>query len=308
MAAGHKVRSHPRSHRGPRCYLQGPRRPYEPVRIQADAKGCGQEANHHGRRTAIQGRYHQREYDTMGLSRRDKALLLKLRRSPKAGHNKRRSVIGFIPARGGSRGIKGKNLKVIGGYPLVGYTILVLKAAGIDNVWVSTDDPDIADTSLRYGAKVIKRPSCISRSISPSEDAIKHFLRQVKGDIVVMSQCTSPLLQASSVALGLQRFHDYGFDSLFSACIQTDMLLWNSELKPINYDPENRGIRQRRSATSVTESGGFYIFSRKIFKRFGCRIGGRVGISPIPYWQSFQVDDKVDLAMIKKMVKGSHNA
>lgn len=216
---------------------------------------------------------------------------------------KARKLVAMIPARGGSKGLIMKNLQHIAGYPMLAHSILALKVAGIDDVWVSTEDRKIKKCALTYGAKVLDRPEELAMDESPTESVIDHFLSCVPSDIVIMLQCTSPMLQPRSIKKGLSRFYDCEYDSLFSVVKAHDTLIWDYRLRPWNYDPDARGRRQTRSRPTYIESGGYYIFTRKMFLRKKCRIGGRTGISEVEHWQSFQVDSKRDIQMIRKLMR-----
>lgn len=217
---------------------------------------------------------------------------------------KQRHIVAMIPARGGSRGIPLKNIAMVAGYPMLAHSILTLKVAGVDEIWVSTDNEKIKNVAATYGAKVLYRPKELAGDKSTAEEVIAHFLKHVPCDIVIMVQCTSPMLRPIEIRNGLDIFLSSSiYDSLFSAVVCHDMLLWDGEIKPINYDPRRRGRRQTRLGFALWESGGFYIFTRAIFERTGCRLGGNIGYSEVRFWKSFQVDNKEDLAMVRKLME-----
>jgi N-acylneuraminate cytidylyltransferase len=89
------------------------------------------------------------------------------------------SVLALIPARGGSKGIPGKNVMVVGGKPLIAHTILQARASHrIDRVLVSTDDRAIADIARKWGAEVpFLRPSEFAQDSSPDIDVFRHTLQ-----------------------------------------------------------------------------------------------------------------------------------
>ena len=93
---------------------------------------------------------------------------------------KNKHSIAIIPARGGSKSIPKKNIVDFMGKPLLAWSIEDAKgSAFVDEVYVSTDDKDIAKVSEMYGAKVIWRPEEISGDFSPSEEALKHALGEI---------------------------------------------------------------------------------------------------------------------------------
>lgn len=222
----------------------------------------------------------------------------------RAGERRRRvqRIVGLIPARGNSKGIPRKNLRHVAGYPMVGLSVLTLRAAGVRPVYVSTEDAEIAEVSKVYGAQIIERPKEFASNESSTELVIEHFLTQVECDLVVMVQCTSPLLRPRDIVRGLDQMLAFSLDAVFSAVPASDMLIWDKELRPWNYNPKRRGRRQNRGLCAYIESGAFYIFKKSMFEREKCRIGGRYDVCPVPFWQSFQVDDKKDLAMVRKLM------
>ena len=106
-------------------------------------------------------------------------------------------VLGIIPARGGSKGVPGKNKMLIDGKPLIGYSIeAALGSQLLNEVWVSTDDPDIVALSLEYPElRIHKRSSVISKDNSPVSETIQSVLKtsMFEPDLVVLLQPTSPL-------------------------------------------------------------------------------------------------------------------
>lgn len=88
-------------------------------------------------------------------------------------------ILGLIPARGGSKGVPGKNIKLLAGYPLIAYSIVAAKqSSGIGRVVVSTDSEKIAEVSRKYGAQVpFMRPAEYASDSSPDRDFVMHALK-----------------------------------------------------------------------------------------------------------------------------------
>ena len=87
-------------------------------------------------------------------------------------------TIAIIPARGGSKRLPGKNILPLGGMPLLAHSIIYAKSNSdiIDEVFVSTDDEQIKEVALAYGAKVIDRPQSISGDLEPTISSLQHAL------------------------------------------------------------------------------------------------------------------------------------
>lgn len=128
-----------------------------------------------------------------------------------------KSVLALIPARGGSKGIPGKNIKEFNGRPLISYTIAAARASRyVDSVVVTTDSAEIAGIAERYGAEVpFLRPSELAQDTSRTIDAVVHARDAMEAlgrphDVVVLLQPTSPLRRAEEVDSALKTFFSHG--------------------------------------------------------------------------------------------------
>lgn len=133
-------------------------------------------------------------------------------------------TVAVITARGGSKGLPGKNIIDLGGKPLLAYTVeAALAARSIDRVVVSTDYEDIAEVGRRFGAEVpFLRPAALASDTAHSPDVVEHavdFLEKAEGvrfDVAVMLQPTSPYRTADHIDAAAQAFFACGLDSLIS--------------------------------------------------------------------------------------------
>jgi len=212
-------------------------------------------------------------------------------------------TVAIIPARGGSKGIPGKNLMDFCGKPLLAWSIIQAKQTPqIDAVYVSSDSDDILSVAQAWGAIAIRRPDQISGDKEPSESAILHALQTINAtvDTVVFLQATSPLRKPDDLSNGLFQFQHEKDDSLFSAAILEDFLIWqrndHDKLQSVNYDYLNRGRRQDRKEQYV-ENGSFYISKPEIIQA-GNRLGGQIGMYLMDFWQSFEIDAREDVELV----------
>lgn len=123
------------------------------------------------------------------------------------------SVVALIPARGGSKGISGKNIKMMAGRPMIDYTIRAgLESRYVDDVVVSTDDEEIAQVARSCGASVpFMRPAELASDTSKAVDAVVHARDELLAadkhyDVLVLLQATSPLRTAEDVDAALEMF------------------------------------------------------------------------------------------------------
>ena len=106
-----------------------------------------------------------------------------------------KKLTALIPARGGSKGVKKKNIKQLINHPLLAYSIIACRMSNlIDRIIVSTDDQEIADIAIEYGAEVpFMRPSELAQDKSKDVEVIEHYFEQIGGDDVAYIRPTTPL-------------------------------------------------------------------------------------------------------------------
>ncbi len=217
-----------------------------------------------------------------------------------------KKIIVLIPARGGSKGIPKKNIKKFMGSPLIVHTInYALSCHRISDVYVTTDNLEISEISKNAGAKIIDRPSNISTDTATTESAIEHALSQIniKPDIIVLLQPTSPLRPEGSLEKGIKKFISEGYDSLLSIS-PTHKFFWGvSETKTTpKYDYLNRPRRQdlNQNQISYIENGSLYIFSYNHFQKVKNRLGGKIGHIIFPEEYSMEIDTELDFEILQK--------
>lgn len=132
-------------------------------------------------------------------------------------------ILGLIPARGGSKGVPGKNIKVLGDKPLIQYTIAAARqAALIDDIIISTDSEEIAEVAIKGGAEVpFIRPAELASDTSSSIDVVIHAIKVLSGqgrnyDSVCLLQPTNPFRKKGFIDEGIKKFIEAGTDSLIS--------------------------------------------------------------------------------------------
>ena len=144
------------------------------------------------------------------------------------------NIIGIIPARGDSKGILHKNIKLLAGKPLIAYTIeAALKSKFLDRVIVSTDSKKIAKIAKEYGTEVpFLRPERLAKDATPIISVLKHAVRWLEKkenystDIVVTLQPTSPLRQTTDINRAVKKIIETGADSVVSVCQAKDNPYW----------------------------------------------------------------------------------
>jgi CMP-N,N'-diacetyllegionaminic acid synthase len=211
-------------------------------------------------------------------------------------------IISIIPARGGSKGIPGKNVMKIRGKPLIAWSIEEAKRSELINeVFVSSDSDEILEIAVEWGAKPIKRPDSLSNDTATSESALIHALEGINWplplDYVVFLQATSPVRRPYTLDRAIQQIADRGADSMFSACVVKDHFLWGyskGSIQSITYDFLDRKPRQELSDLFL-ENGSFYIFRPEILFDNNNRLGGTISEFGMSAEESFQIDNVEDI-------------
>lgn len=212
------------------------------------------------------------------------------------------TTVAIIPARGGSKGVPGKNVAPVGGVPLIGRAVLAaLAAPSVDRVFVSTDDSDIAQAAKRHGAEVIDRPAELSSDTATSEAALLHGLdvladRGLHPQVLVFLQATSPFIDTDALDAAVLRVRDGDDDVVFSA-FETYAFLWRhgaAGAEGVNHDHSFRSRRQDREP-HFQETGAFYVMDVAGFRAREFRFFGRVGIQEVPESTAVEIDTPAEL-------------
>ncbi|WP_394280218.1 cytidylyltransferase domain-containing protein [Microbacterium sp.] len=220
-------------------------------------------------------------------------------------------VVAIVPARGGSKGVPGKNLRRVGGIPLVVRAIRAAQAAGsVDLVVVSTDDAAIADTSRDAGAHVLDRPAEISGDTATSESAVLHALATLRQDgitpqVTAFLQATSPFIDPAALTEAIAVVQTGRADSVFAAR-ESYEFVWRRDAaglaRAVGHDAAHRPRRQDREPHFV-ETGAFYVFDTDGFRTAGHRFFGRTRVVEVPEVTAVEIDDPEQLRFASALAR-----
>lgn len=215
----------------------------------------------------------------------------------------------IILARGGSKGIKDKNLQEINGQSLVSRCIKTYKKSKyVKEVFVSSDSQQILENARKSLAKLIFREAALSADHSTSESAIVHALsdqRMSEYDHFIFAQCTSPLISTKDINMAVEAYFKNGFDTLFSSS-QFKGFVWkegkNHSCIGINHNEKE--IRKRRQDINlqIIENGGFYIIDKKKFLIHKNRFFGKIG-NYITSRQLLEIDEYEELEYARFLLR-----
>lgn len=207
-------------------------------------------------------------------------------------------VLAIIPARGGSKGIPKKNIRLLAGKPLISYTIMnALSCAAIDDVYVSTDSAEIAEIARNYGAEIIDRGEDLSGDLITLDPVIFDAVSKAemtKGytyDYVVTMQPTSPLLKPESLLCALEKIIRESVDCIISV-VNKPHLSWKPQDGKVVPAYRER-LNRQELPPNYLETGAFVISRRSLITK-ETRMAGIISVYQISDDEGIDIDDKND--------------
>ncbi|MGB1111038.1 MAG: cytidylyltransferase domain-containing protein [Gammaproteobacteria bacterium] len=217
-------------------------------------------------------------------------------------------VTALVPARGGSKGIPGKNLRELGGKPLLQWALEAAQDSGaIQRVLLSTDSQDIADLGKKVGLEVpFIRPPELAADDTPMQAVIEHLIgwlreRDELPDAIALLQPTAPLRKAEHIRQGVKMMQESHCDSVVGVeeipqhfsphyAMRVD-----NQGKLINYLPDGARYKRRQDVpTAYSRDGTLYLFRISSFERHGNIYGENCLPLVIPQGGSLNLDTMED--------------
>lgn len=224
---------------------------------------------------------------------------------------KNKNILIVIPARGGSKGIPRKNLRLLGGNPLLYYSIrTALNSKFNVDVYVSSEDNEILQTAKKLGAKVHKRAEIISGDATTLDPVIYDCYLEAKEienidyTLIITLQPTSPLLTTHSLDSAIQKIIDNDSISTIIAAKDATHLSWRKENKKYLPNYVERVNRQYLPA-SYTETGAFLITRSSIITENN-RIGNHVDLAILNDGEKIDIDTYEDWNLCEYYLNRKH--
>ena len=218
--------------------------------------------------------------------------------------------VAIIPARGGSKGVPGKNKRMVGGRPLIAYSIAAARqAASIDRVVVTTDDPEIARIAGIEGAEVVERPAAIAGDESPVIDAVVHALDSLAihdPAAVVLLQPTSPMRSGADIDTAVALFEGEG-RPVCSVCRAEDAhparMYRIEDGRLVSLMPELAAQRRQDLPPVYHRNGAIYIVGPEQIARREI-ITSDMAPYEMPGESSVNIDTELDLLLFEAVLAG----
>ncbi len=222
-------------------------------------------------------------------------------------------VLGLIPARGGSKGIPGKNIKRLAGKPLLTYAVEAAERSGaVDRLLLSTDSEEIAEVGRQAGLAVpFLRPPELATDQTAMIDVIRHLLDWTAAegdspDIVVLLQPTAPLRRPEHIAQAVEILKSSACDSVVSVVplplhFSPDYVMRIDRERLVNFLPDGeRATRRQDVRPAYSRDGTIYCFWRRTVERHGSIYGPDCRPLVIDPADSINLDTMTDWAAAER--------
>ena len=233
-----------------------------------------------------------------------------------------KTVLALIPARGGSKGLPRKNLRIVASLPLVAWPIkAALKSEYVDKVVCSTDDEEIASLASAAGAAVpFIRPAELASDQASSMDVIEHALDFLESrgevfDYLILLEPTSPMTEAIDINAALERLEAntaqaeaiVGISKLEHTHPDFNVVLDEGGIisPALVEDFTKLGRRQELNEVFILD-GSFYLSKVDAFRKYKSFYHERTLGHIMPRWKSFEIDDYVDLICVEAILCNKH--
>lgn len=219
-------------------------------------------------------------------------------------------VLGIIPARGGSKGIPGKNIAELAGKPLLGWTIDAARESKyLDRIILSSDDPEIQAVARSFGCDVpFTRPPGLATDESPTIDTVCHAIQMIRGyDYVVLLQPTSPLRNAGDIDECIElciRSKAGSCVSVTEVSASPHWMFWvdpTLTLRPI-LGKKSPYLRRQDAPPAYVLNGAVYVSATERLLRERSLICDSPLAYVMPRERSLDIDEPLDLEIVSALL------
>lgn len=229
---------------------------------------------------------------------------------------KGKKILAIIPARGGSKGLPGKNIRPLLGKPLIGWSIEhAQQSKYIDEIFVSTDSPEIAVVAESFGVRVPElRPVELANDEAPSSAFITYTIEKYKKkgslfDYFILLEPTSPLRDVEDIDKSIEIIIDNpNNDSIVGVCKAEDVhpafmvkIGTDNRLQP--YEDKMKSLRRQDLPDVFYFEGSIYVSKCNVYLDKKAFYHDKTLSYIVPKWKSFEVDDIIDFTIIEAMMK-----
>lgn len=207
--------------------------------------------------------------------------------------------VAFVPIRLNSQRVEGKNLRELGGRPMMTYLLeSLVKAENIDEVYVYCSNP-LVEALLPEGVKFLRRSESLDQNTTLGREIYDAFTTEVEADIYILAHATSPFIRTSTLEQAVSAVESGEYDSAFSAEKIQTFAWWQGE--PLNYSLENIPRTQDLEPIFV-ETSAFFVFKKELWTKEHRRIGHKPYIAVTDRIESMDIDNPDDFTLAEAIV------
>ena len=213
-------------------------------------------------------------------------------------------TVAFVPIRLNSQRVEGKNLRLLGGRPLMTYLLdSLVKAENIDEVYVYCSNPSIEEY-LPKGVKFLRRDERLDSNTTLGREIYDAFTQEVEADIYVLAHATSPFIRPATITDAVAKVQSGEYDSAFSAEKIQPFAWWPGET--LNYTFDNVPRTQDLEPIYV-ETSAFFIFRNELWREHHRRIGFKPYTAVTDRIESMDIDNPDDFLLAEAIVAAGLN-
>ena len=223
-------------------------------------------------------------------------------------------ILAIIPARGGSKSIPRKNIRLLNGKPLIYYTICEAKKSKyLGRLIVSTEDSEIAETAKKYEAEVIERPVELAQDYAPASLVYQHVIKHLEGmenfypNIIVALNPTSPCRLVGDIDKAVEMFLETDCDSVVSICETEHPPHWmytleGDRLKPI-IEGSEKVTRRQDAPKTYRLNGAIYVIHRDVIMEQNRLMGSDARPFIMPLERSIDINTDFDFKLAELQIR-----
>lgn len=213
-------------------------------------------------------------------------------------------TVAFVPIRLNSQRVVGKNLRPLGGRPMMTYLLESLATAkNIDQVYVYCSSREV-EQYLPEGVKLLLRDERLDSNTTLGAEIYDAFVSQVEADIYILAHATSPFIRTSTIEQAVAKVASGEHDSAFSAERIQTFTWWQG--KPLNYSLKNIPRTQELEPIYI-ETSAFFVFEREVWTEQHRRIGDKPYVAVTDRIESIDIDNPDDFTLAEAIVAAGLN-
>lgn len=222
-------------------------------------------------------------------------------------------IIGIIPARGGSKTVPRKNIKLLANKPLIAYTIeSAVRSKHLQRIVVSTEDKEISEVSTKFGAEVMDRPDDLAADESPTIDVLLYIFDVLKenkseSEIIVLLQPTSPLRTSQDIDNAIELYQKVESESLVSVCEINHSPYWSFNIKDKYlkniFGDQYLHMQRQELPKAYMPNGAIFISTPEYLQKYRSFYSSKTIPYIMPPERSIDIDNEIDFILAELLIK-----